>query len=64
MNEVHFLGIFSTKCRRLKGEMIMSSEKDIENLMKMLDSKVEAGTKGTVKNPECIDIPKENEPED
>ncbi len=44
MNEVHFLGIFSTKCRRLKGEMIMASEKDIENLMKMLDGKVEAGT--------------------
>ena len=96
MNEVHFLGIFSTKCRRLKGEMIMASEKDIENLMKMLDGKVEAGTsrinvtatdafadgeikeghhhgrcdvgsawaKGTVKNPECIDIPTEIEPED
>ena len=36
MNEVHFLGIFSTKCRRLKGEMIMASEKDIENLMTSL----------------------------
>ena len=79
-----------------KGEMIMASEKDIENLMKMLDGKVKAGTsrinvtatdafadgeikevhhhgrcdvgsawaKGTVKNPECIDIPTEIEPED
>jgi len=75
MNEVHFLGNFSTKCRRLKGEMIMASEKDIENLMKMLDGKVEvhhhgrcdvgsAWAKGTVKNPECIDIPTEIEPED
>ena len=25
MNEVHFLGNFSTKCRRLKGEMIMAT---------------------------------------
>ena len=71
----------------------MASEKDIENLMKMLDGQVQAGTsrinvtasdniqigeikkvshqgrcdvgsawaKGTVKNPECVDIPTEEE---
>ena len=35
MNEVHFLGIFSTKCRRLKGEMIME---------KMMNTKTEGNT--------------------
>ena len=62
----------------------MASEKDIENIINMLDGKVAAGTsrinlnvsdgvkdgevrevhhvgsawaKGTVKNPECVDIP-------
>ena len=72
---------------------IIKSEKDIENLMKMLDGQVQAGTsrinvtasdniqsgeikkvshhgrcdvgsawaKGTVKNPECVDIPTEEE---
>ena len=71
----------------------MASENDIENLIKMLDGKVQSGTsrinvvasdnvadgevkeihhhgrcdvgsawaKGTVKNPECIDIPTEEE---